>query len=167
MTTWIRSAVQIIVLIALFGAVAAFSDWPRYQQINPQSAIIKFSFTHGSNRESECRRRSAEELARLPANMRKPLDCPRSRGSLYVELDVDGQSVYRAVLPPSGISHDGPSRVYKRFVVTAGSHSIVARLRDTPRTEGFDFVKSGEIVLAANQNFVIDFRAEAGGFVFR
>jgi hypothetical protein len=40
-------------------------------------------------------------------------------------------------------------------------------MRDTPRTEGFDYMKSGNVVLAANQSFVVDFRAEAGGFVFQ
>lgn len=167
MIGWARMAAQLAVVTLLFAAVAAFADWPRYLQIPPHAAMIKLSFTHGSNREAECRRRTAEELARLPPNMRKPMDCPRTRGSVYVELDVDGRTVYRALLPPSGISGDGPSRVYQRFLVPAGPHAIAVRMRDTPRTHGFDYAKSGEIVLAAGDNFVVDFRAEAQGFVFR
>jgi hypothetical protein len=167
MIAWIRLLGQILVLTVLFAVVAVFSDWPRYRQLAPETAVIKLSFTHGSNRKAECRRRTAEELARLPPNMRKPLECPRRRGAVYVELDVDGRSLFRASLPPSGISGDGPSRVYQRFVVPAGAHAIAVRMRDTPRGEGFDYVKSGEVLLAANQNFVVDFRAEAGGFVFQ
>jgi hypothetical protein len=167
MITWIRAAIQIFVLIILFAGVAMLSDWPRYQQLPPQAAIIKLSFTHGSNRQAECRRRTAEELAKLPPNMRNPLDCPRNRGVVYVEFDIDGQTIYRASLPPSGISRDGPSRVYERFVVSAGPHAVAVRMRDTAREEGFDYVKSGQVVLAAEQNFVVDFRAEANGFVFR
>jgi hypothetical protein len=125
------------------------------------------SFTHGSNRQAECRRRTPEELAKLAPNMRKPLDCPRRRGPVYIEFDLDGQTIYHASLPPSGISGDGPSRLYKRFVVPAGSHTLEVRMRDTPRREGFDYATSGAIVLAADDNFVIDFRSEAGGFVFR
>jgi hypothetical protein len=161
-----RLAAQLIVLFALFAAVAAFSDWPRYHQLAADTAVIKLSFTHGAIRQ-ECRRRTPEELAKLPPTMRKPLDCPRGRGDVYVELDVDGQPMYRASLPPSGLSRDGPSRVYHRFVVSAGAHSIAARLRDTPRTEGFDYVKSGDVVLTAGQNFIVDFRAGADGFIFR
>jgi hypothetical protein len=160
-------AAQIGVFVALCAGVAAFADWPRYHQIPAQQAIIKFSFTHGSNRQAECRRRTPEELAKLPPNMRKPLECPRTRGAVYVELDLDGRTIYRASLPPSGISGDGPSRLYRRFVVPAGPHTVAVRMRDTPRREGFDFAKSEAVVLAENDNFVVDFRAEAAGFVFR
>jgi hypothetical protein len=167
MTAWIRPLGQVLVLAAVFAAVAAFSDWPRYRQLAPETAVIKLSFTHGSNRQAECRRRTAEELAKLPPNMRKPMECPRSRGAVYVEFDVDGRPLLRASLPPSGLSGDGPSRIYEKFVVPAGAHSVVVRMRDTPRNEGFDYEKSGNVVLGANRNFVVDFRAEAGGFVFQ
>ncbi len=162
-----RVTAQIAVMTLLLAAVAGFADWPQYQQIPAQSAIIKLSFTHGSNRQGECRRRTAEELAKLPPNMRKPMECPRARGSVYVELDIDGRTIYRASLPPSGISRDGPSRVYQRFVVPAGMHAVAVRMRDTARTEGFDYVKSSEVLLAAGDNFVVDFSAGAQGFVFR
>lgn len=167
MIAWVRVAAQIVVMTAVFAVVAAFADWPHYQQIPSQSAIIKLSLTHGSNRQAECRRRTPEELAKLPPNMRKPLECPRTRGALYVELDIDRHTVYRASLPPSGLSGDGPARVYQRFVVPAGAHTITVRMRDTPRTEGFDYSNSGDVTLAPGQNFVIDFRPEVQGFVFR
>lgn len=162
-----RVAAQIAVMTLLLAAVAVLADWPPYHQIPAQSAIIKLSFTHGSNRQAECRKRTAEELAKLPPNMRKPLECPRGRGSVYVELDMDGRTIYRASLSPSGISRDGPSRVYQRFVVPTGSHDLAVRMRDTARTEGFDYAKSGKVVLAAGDNFVVDFSAGAEGFVFR
>jgi hypothetical protein len=167
MIAWTRTVAQVVILVALFGAVATFSDWPRYRQLPPETAVVKLSFTHGSNREAECRRRTDEELAKLPPNMRKRLDCPRGRGALYVELDINGRSVYRASLAPSGISRDGPSRVYERFVVPAGRLSLAVRMRDTPRDEGFDHVKVGEFMLVADQSLVIDFRPESGGFVIR
>jgi hypothetical protein len=163
----VRLAAQIGVFVVLCAGVAALADWPRYYQIPAGSGIIKLSFTHGSNRQAECRRRTPEELAKLPPNMRKPLDCPRTRGPVYVEFDLDGRTIYSASLPPSGLSGDGPSRLYRRFVVPAGPHTVEVRMRDTPRREGFDHAKSGTIVLAADENFVIDFRAEAQGFVFR
>lgn len=167
MTGWTRMAGQIVVMTAVLAAVAALADWPRYHPIPAQSAIVKLSFTHGSNRQAECRRRTPEELAKLPPNMRNPLECPRRRGSVYVELDIDGETIYRALLPPAGISGDGPARVYQPFLVSAGAHTIAVRMRDTPRSEGYDYEKSGDVTLAADQNFVVDFRPEAQGFVFR
>jgi hypothetical protein len=167
MTAWIRALGQVLVLMGLFAIAAVFSDWPRYRQLPPETAVIKLSFTHGSNRQAECRRRTAEELAKLPPNMRKPLECPRRRGGVYVEFEIDGQPLLRASLPPSGLAGDGPSRIYRKFVVPTGAHSVAVRMRDTPRAEGFDYAKSGNVILAANQNFVVDFRPEAGGFVFQ
>jgi hypothetical protein len=164
---WTRTAAQIGVVAALAAGVAVLADSPRYHQILPESAVIKLSFTHSSNRQAECRRRTAEELARLPPNMRKPLDCPRTRGSVYVELDLDGQRIYQASLPPSGISGDGPARVYQRFVVAAGAHTLAVRMRDTPREEGFDHAKAAAIVLAPADNFVVDFGNDVSGFIFR
>ena len=167
MIAWVRTFAQVVVMVAVFAGVAALADWPRYRQLPPQAAIVKLSFTHGSNRQAECRRRTPEELAKLPANMRKPLECPRARGSVYVELDIDKETVYRASLLGTGISGDGPARVYQRFQVASGPHAIAVRMRDTPRAEGFDYATSGDVVLAPEQNFVVDFRPEAQGFVFR
>jgi hypothetical protein len=167
MIAWMRSAGQIAAFTAVLMLVAAFSDWPRYRQIPANSAIVKLSFAHVADRVSACRQRSKEELEKLPPNMRNPLECSRKRRDVYVELDIDGRTIYRASLQPSGLSGDGPARAYERFVVAAGRHGIAVRLRDTERSEGFDHVKSGEITLGSNQSFVVDFRREAGGFVFR
>ncbi len=167
MMIWLRRIGQVAVVTAAFAAVATLASWPPYDQIPPDTAVIKLSFTHGSNREAECRRRTPEELAKLAPNMRKPIVCPRSRGNVYVELEIDGRMAYRASLKPSGVGGDGPARVYRRFLVPTGAHTIAARLRDTPRAEGFDYTDIANVALAPNQNFVIDFRSDANGFVFR
>ena len=158
---------QTVVLMIVFAAVACLADWPRYRQLPQQSAVVKLSFTHGASRKADCRKRTPEELAKLPPNMRRPVECPRGRQPVYVQLDVDGRATYRASLPPSGLSGDGPSRVYERFVVPAGLHAIAVRMRDTARAEGFDYAKSANVTLAPEQSFVIDFRPEVDGFVFR
>jgi hypothetical protein len=68
---------------------------------------------------------------------------------------------------PSGFADDGPATVYQRFVVPPGRHELTARLRDSRRTEGFDYEARAEVELAAQQNFVVDFQARAGGFIFK
>ncbi len=163
----LRICGQFIVILALFGTVAAFANWPVYRQIPKDSGIVMLSFVHGADRRAECRRRTPEELAKLPPNMRKPLDCPRGRRPLYVELDIGSEVSFHAQLPPTGIAGDGPSRVYQRFVLPAGRYDIAVRLRDTPRTEGFDYERTGRITLSPDQMFVIDFHPESGGFVFQ
>jgi hypothetical protein len=165
--SYLRVAGQFIVIAALFVAVAAFSDWPVYRQIPHGSAVVMLSFVHGADRKSECRRLTAVEIQKLPPNMRRVQECPRGRRPLYVELDLDGKMVFQASLPPTGIAGDGPSKVYERFVVPAGSYDIAVRMRDTPRTDGFDHERRATVALTADQLFVIDFRTESGEFVFR
>ena len=103
-------------------------------------------------------RRSAArvQIAKLAPNMRRVLDCPRGRRPIYVELDLADK-----------IAGDGHSRVYQRFVVPAGQYEIAVRMRDTPRTEGFDHERKETVTLVREQMFVVDFRSESGEFVFR
>jgi hypothetical protein len=158
---------QFVAIVALFAGVALLSDWPVYRQIPKGSGVVMLSFIHGADRRADCRRLTPEEIAKLPANMRRTEECPRRRRPIYVELDIGGNNVYRASLPPTGIAGDGPSRVYERFVLPAGTYDIAVRLRDTPRLDGFDHERTGRISLASDQMFVIDYNAAAGGLVFR
>lgn len=167
MIAYVRLIGQFAVILLLFSAVAAFANWPIYRQVPEGHAVIVLTFVHGADRKAECRTRSAEEIAKLPPNMRRVQDCPRGRRPIYVELDLSGNSLIRATLPPTGIAGDGHSRVYRRFVVPAGQYEIAARMRDTPRTEGFDHERKESVTLASDQMFVVDFRSESGGFVFR
>ncbi len=163
----VRLAGQFLVIVALFAGVVALSDWPPYDQTTKDSGVVMLSFVHGADRKGECRRLTPEEIAKLPANMRRVQDCPRGRRSIYVELDVDGRSAYRADLQPTGIAGDGPSRVYQRFVLPAGKHDVAVRMRDTARSDGFDHERRESVELSADQMLVIDYRPESGSFIFR
>lgn len=154
-----------VVLYAGFAAfIGYFANNPAYTQMDPSAAAITLSFGHAGERKSPCRRLTPEEIAALPANMRKPMDCPRERVSLLVELLIDGEQVYHGYRAPSGLAGDGVSTVYERFTVSPGRHRITARLRDSRREEGFDYELDEEIDLASGQHLVIDFRADMGGF---
>lgn len=155
------------VLYLGFAALIGYGTYIPFTHFPPEKALIRLSFTHGASRPTDCRRLSAEELAKLAPNMRKPTECARGRLPVYVELIVDGSALFSASLPPAGLSRDGSSRVYQGFVVAPGRHHLLIRLRDTARTEGFDYTRQAEIDLAPQQNFVIDFRPEGDGFVFR
>ncbi len=164
--TPLRLAGQFIVIAMLFAAVAALADWPAYRQIPAGDGVVVLAFVHRAGRSAECRRLSSAEIAKLPPNMRRVEDCPRGRRPVTIELDVDGRPLYRADLPPTGIAGDGPSRVYRRFVLPAGSYDVAVRMRDTAQ-EGFDHARQARITLAPDQMFVIDFRSDTREFVFR
>ena len=154
---------------AFFALVLGyFSTSPAYEQLPPDFALIKLSFRHAAQRKEPCRERSPEELAKLPRNMRIAKDCPRERSNVVVEMDMDGQALYRAVLPPSGIARDGASSVYRRMPVRAGAHRLVVRLKDTEQGD-FGFVRDETVTLEPGRVMVIDFKSDApgaGGWVF-
>ena len=157
---------QLIVIGALFASVAVLSNRPAYRQTPPGTGIIMLAFVHGADRRTECRRLTPEEIAKLAPNMRRTQDCPRKRRPLFVELGVGGRTIYQASLRPTGIAGDGPSRVYERFVMPAGPYDVSVRMRDTPRSEGFDHERQEHVMLATDQMLVIDFREESGEFMF-
>ena len=163
-------AMRLMAQIAVYGGFAAligyFSDSPAYTNFSGDKAVIVLSFAHGAKHKGECQRLSREELQKLAPNMRKPTSCPRERLPVVVKLDLDGTEIFHASLPPTGLAGDGPSRAYRRFVVPAGRHTVVARLRDTKRKTGFDYSATKTIELRPSQSLAVDFRADVGGFIF-
>lgn len=156
------------VLYGLFALlIGVFSQWPPYRHLAADQALIKLSFSHHGQRLSACRQLGAEELARLPPNMRAPMQCPRERAPVVVEVDIDGRRVMRWVAAPSGLSKDGASTVYDRIQVAAGEHRIAVRLKDSAVGNAFDHERAGVVNLAPAHILVIDFDAEKGGIVWQ
>ncbi|MGI9380768.1 MAG: hypothetical protein ACR2OW_14085, partial [Methyloligellaceae bacterium] len=91
----------------------------------------------------------------------------RERIPLHVQFEIDGRLLYDDLLQATGLSNDGPARVYKKFVVPSGRHIITARLRDTKRQSGFDYEVNQQVTLEPFQNLAVDFKADAGGFFLR
>lgn len=156
------------VLYAAFALVIGlFSRWPVHHPLQAEQALIKVSFTHTGKPEGECRAQTPEELARLPPNMRAPTVCPRGRSPVTVEVDVGGRTLLRHVAPPSGLSRDGASTLYRRLPVPAGEQRIEVRLNDDARRSGFTHRREATLGLAPQQVLVIDFDGEKGGITFR
>ena len=55
--------------------------------------------------------------------------------------------------------------VSSRFVLPARDYDLAVRMRDTAR--GFDYEMQERIALTPDQMFVVDFRSEPAGFVFK
>lgn len=160
-----RLAAQVLAYASFAAAVGVLSGAPAYTHLPPQQALIKLSFTHAGAFQGACRRRSEEELARLAPNMRAPLDCPRRRHPVRVELVLDGRPLYRALLPPSGLARDGASSVHRRFPVPAGRHRLIARLDDRGARDRYRYEHRAEIDLRPAEVLVIEFSAARGGFI--
>ena len=155
--------------IVLYGAFAAFigyfSTAPRYKQIGDDVSLIKLSMSHLGDR--ECRKRTAEELAKLPPNMRAPLDCPRARSDIRLVVELDGKPLYETLMHPTGLAKDGISTVYKRFELKAGTYRLSVKMNDNLVNPGFNHVKEAEVTLKPAQVLVIDFNPDKGGLFFQ
>jgi hypothetical protein len=157
---------QAVAYAALIGFVGFFATRPAYTYLAEDQALLKLSFSHAGQPLKPCRRYTHEELTNTPFSERRATSCERGRWPVYVELDIDGVPLYRGRHDPAGLWNDGPSTVYARFEVPAGTHRLEARLREDGASEGFNFHSGRTVTLEPGQNFVIDFRANEGGFVF-
>lgn len=157
-----------LLLYGLFAlAIGVFSHWPPYRHLQPGQALIKLSFTHAGKPVGDCRPLTAEELARLPPNMRAPTVCPRERSPVTVQVDIGGVKVLERTAPPSGLSKDGASAMYARLVVPAGEQRIAVRLSDDVRARDAAYRREASVLLVPGQVLVIDFDAEKGGITFQ
>lgn len=154
-----------LVAYALFAVlVGYFATAPAYSPRTSDDAVITLSFAHSGQRVAECRERSAEELAKLPPNMRNPMDCSRERSPLVVRFTVDGEIRYDRTLQPTGFSSDGNAYVYDKILLPPGRHSLELYLNDDIHRPGGVHERSAEVDLQPHQILVIDFNP-TNGFV--
>ena len=167
MNNGLRLFLQAVTYTVFAVVVGYLSASPAYQYGDPGNATIKLSLSHAADRVKPCVRLTPEQIAELAPNMRRPETCERQRLPLTVELEIDGETVMTIEAPPSGLWNGGPASVYERFEVDPGRHTITARLRDSDRTEGWDYVHTEDVTLVSSRYFTVTFRAETGGFAFR
>lgn len=160
-----RYLVGQFIAFTLFAiGIGYFSNKPSYTHHDPDLAQIKLSFSHSSQRKEKCRYLTPEEIAALAPNMRRPTDCPRERVPVFVELQLDNQTLIKKSYSPTGFAKDGSTSVYEKISISPGQHNLTVRLRDSIREDDFDYEDNVTINLFSQQQFVIDFRD--GKFVF-
>ena len=156
------------VFFALFGLfVIYFSSSPVYVAHPPEQARVMLSFTHAGQHREECKKRSREELAKLAANMRAPMNCSRERWPLVIDLALDGKKVYQGVAIPAGLSRDGHSSFYQKFPIDAGTHRIKVGMWDSGEgasQDEYDFVLEHSIDIRPREILVIGFDNASGQF---
>ena len=158
-------ALQAVCYAAFIAVVGYFATSPPYVHLPEGQALVKLTFQHAGQRKEACHERTPEELAKLAPNMRAATVCPRERAPVAVEIEMDGKPLFAVVVPPTGLSRDGASTVYRRVAVPAGEHRFVAKMKDTVAGD-FGYVGNRTVVLKSGRILVIDFDAK-DGWVFR
>jgi len=141
-----------------------FSAAPPYRQLTPDQAVVTVAFAHAGERREPCRELSREELDKLPPNMRAPMDCPRERSPVTVELLLDGKLLVREVVRPPGLFNDQGIDVYRSTKVPAGKHRLTVQMNDNVRVEGPTYTHEETVTLTPAQLLVVNFNSDTGKF---
>ena len=97
---------QVVNYAVFIALVWFFSINPPYHPLQKDEAKVTLAFGHTTKHLQECRRKSQEELLKLPPNMRKPMDCVRGRSPLTIELSLDDKVYARDTVPAPGLFGD-------------------------------------------------------------
>lgn len=160
----LRYPLQVLNYTLFMLLVWYFSAAPPYTQLQPDEAVVAVAFAHAGERREECRQLSQEELAKLPPNMRAPMDCPRERSPVTVRLLMDGELLIDEVAHAPGLYNDLGIDVYRSAKVPAGKHKLAVWMNDNVRVEGPTHTHEEMVTLEPAQLLVIDFNSETGSF---
>jgi len=144
-----------------------FSAAPPYTQLTANQAVITVAFSHAGELREECRQLSQEELAKLPPNMRAPMNCPRERSPVTVQLLLDGELLIEDVAHAPGLYNDLGIDIYRSAKVPVGKHTLAVRMNDNVRVEGPTHSHEETVTLEPAQLLVIDFNSEIRSFIVR
>ncbi len=160
----LRIPLQIFNYSLFMGLVWYFSIYPPYHQLEENQAMITFTLGHVGKQVKECRKLSQEELLKLPPNMRAPMDCPRERSPVTMELQLDGKVIFSKTAAPLGLFKDQGIDVYQNIKVQAGDHRLLAWINDDINVEGPIYRLEQGISLKPEQHMIIEFNSESGQF---
>ena len=167
MSKSVRYSVQ-AVLYGLFALVVGyFSSSPHYRLLEDDQGLLRLSLQHSGKLLVECRQRSAQELAKMPPNMRTSADCPRERSPVAVRVELDGKPIINDSFAPAGLSRDGASAAYRRLPIPAGQHQLHVRINDDKKVPGYTHEREFALNVKPGQIVLIDFQPELGGVVLR
>jgi hypothetical protein len=157
-----------IVLYALFAAfVGYFASQPPVSLLPPGHGLLRLSFSHPGKFATDCRQRSAEELAKMPPQMRAAQDCQRTRSPVQARVEVDDKVLIDRSFRPAGLAQDGAASGYWRTPIAAGTHRLRIQFKDDLRADAPTYERRAEVTVREGQIVLIDFKADQGGISIR
>lgn len=87
-------------------------------------ARVRLSWRNEPIRVEECRTLTDEELADVPAHMRRTEDCTGYHVDYELRLEIDGRAVVIDTVAPSGLRRDRPVYVLRNITVPPGRHDV-------------------------------------------
>jgi len=161
---WVYQTVTYALFMAVVGV---FSAYPTYSYLGAGEAQIKLNLSHPGQRVEACVKRTAAELAELAPNMRAKMKCSRERSVIALELEMDGEILFKGEAKPAGFRRDGASSFYEKFFVTAGKHQMTVRMNDGDLSKPFTHVLTTTVELKPTQNLIVGFHENDHMFYFK
>ena len=159
MDKFVRYFGQAVLYALFFVPLAYFSHAPNYRHMEDDMAVLKVAVRHPGEIIGECKSITGESHGMRPSSMTGAVEiCPRERSPLQLELILDGETLYRAEVPPSGLHNDGISSMYQRFEVSVGPHHLQIRMNDDVKVDGFNWQFEQDITLQPAQVMVASFK---------
>lgn len=157
---------QIVNYTVFMGLVWYFSFSPSYVRLTPDESMITLALSHAGKPVQECHRKSPEELAKLPPNMRVLEECPRERSPVKIEVFMDDKAVIDEIVTP-GLYKDQGVDIYHSVKVPKGDHMLKVRMNDNMRVSGPTHQLDQSVSLEAAQLLVIQFKSGLDQFVIK
>lgn len=111
-----------LVTIALVAVTAGLSQVPMISADG--DAFVRLSWRTEPIRVEECRTLTEEELAEIPAHMRRTEECTGYFVDYEVRLEIDDLEPLIDTVAPSGLRRDRPIYVLRDRPVHPGRHSV-------------------------------------------
>lgn len=149
---------QALLYALFFLPLVYLTHQPTHRHLGEDMAVLKIAIRHAGQIIGECTPISATEQAGQAANMQQVEICPRERSPLQLDLLLDGNTLYRAAVPASGLHSDGVSSMYQRFNVPAGPHHVQLLMNDDVTVDGPTWQLEQDIELQPAQVMVASFK---------
>ncbi len=118
-----RGVIGTAVAAALTLALVGLSRVP-YTAVPSDDGALRLAWRYKSEHVDQCRRRTAEELERLPAHMRTELVCERRLRPYALRAALDDGDLLADTVRAGGARADRPLSLFRQVAVRPGRHRV-------------------------------------------
>lgn len=154
-----------LAVLATIGLVA-LSRVP-ITAVKSEDAELRLAWRYRSERVRECRTRTAEELAKLPAHMRMAQDCERRVRPYVLDVVVDGRPAARDTVRAAGAQSDRPLVVFRRISLAPGRHETRVTFAPLEGSAAVPLVLEAGLTLAPRRVALVTLDPDRGVLVLR
>jgi hypothetical protein len=145
----LQATVAAVVVISVLVVVRLLSFTP-YTAERDIGAIVRLAWRTRGEQVRDCRRRSPEELQRLPVHMRQEEVCEGRLLPYRLVVSVDSVSLVDRLVHGAGAREDRPLYVFQDLIVEPGPHRISVRFTlETPSAQPESDQDRGDAALPA------------------